>query len=88
MKQTEQTNRTASQEVIDKHLLRLHRLFPNQSMDFFLILQERIKFHGFTESELENAVNHVIDTCEYGSFTIASIIRYNGENGEQSHVYD
>ncbi|OAV63667.1 hypothetical protein Barb6XT_03081 [Bacteroidales bacterium Barb6XT] len=76
MESKEQTNQTISQEAIDKHLLRLHHAFPLRSMDFFITLQERIKFHGFTESELENAVNHVIDTCDYDSFAVSSIIQH------------
>ncbi|OAV72593.1 hypothetical protein Barb6_00990 [Bacteroidales bacterium Barb6] len=73
MESKEQTNQ---QEAMEKHFLRLHHAFPLRSADFFITLWQRIVSHGFTADELENAVNHVIDTCDYDSFAVSSIIQH------------
>ncbi|OAV63666.1 hypothetical protein Barb6XT_03080 [Bacteroidales bacterium Barb6XT] len=84
----ENKNQYASEDAIESNLLRLRRIFPNLSVEWFVILKQRIISHQFTESELENAVNYAIDTCEYSNSIIPAIIRHKLDNGDQNHVYD
>jgi len=44
--------------------------------EFFGILAERIEANNFTEKQLNDAINHVIDTFQYKELNIADIIRF------------
>lgn len=65
----------ADKKTIAIQLLRLKKAFPNQPQDFFDVLMERIEFYEFTEYELLMAVNTCIDTFEYKSLTVASVLK-------------
>jgi hypothetical protein len=51
--------------------------FPSLSAGFYDILCDRLKANNFTDEKLQNAVNHVIDTCIYPIPTIANFISFN-----------
>lgn len=50
--------------------------FPNLESGFYQVFFDRIKMHGFTNERLLDAIDHVIDTCEYPNPTIAKFISY------------
>lgn len=43
---------------------------------FASVLTDAIIRNGMTEKQLEDAVNHLIDTCPYKTFSIADIVSY------------
>lgn len=59
-----------------KHLVKLTKAFPNmpKSDEFMVILKERLEANNFTDEMVENAVNHIIETCAYP--TISDFIMY------------
>lgn len=60
---------------IANQILRLSKAFPQQPMEFFKILLERIEDLEFTEQELTDAVNRCIDTFEYKNLTVAAVLK-------------
>ena len=63
-------------ECIVINVEKIRQAFPNLTKDFYDILCERLKAHNFTDEELSDAVNHVIDTCKYPTPTIAEFISF------------
>jgi len=59
---------------------KIKKAFPSLSGDFYDILCERIKENNFSDKELINAINHVIDTCIYPVPTIANFILFKHED--------
>lgn len=72
----------ADKRFIATQILRLKKAFPGQSDGFFEVLLERIEYYQYTESELTEAINHVIDTFEYKSLTISAIIKQKSDEKE------
>lgn len=70
----------ADKKTIATQLLRLKKSFPNQPMEFFEILMDRIEYHEFTELELIESINTCIDTFEYKSLTVASVLKTKLDN--------
>ena len=54
----------------------MKKSFPALPADFYDSLSERLKANGFCDERLNDAVNHVIDTCLYPTPTIANIISF------------
>lgn len=54
---------------------KLIKAFPSIDDDWLEILLDRVKGNDFTATELEAAVNRVIDTCTYPRPTVADIIQ-------------
>jgi len=52
--------------------------FPAIPVQFYDILQERLRANHITDTRLIEAVNHVIDTCHFPTPTIADIIDFDG----------
>lgn len=64
---------TIGQETI--HTIKLLKnSFPELSKEFHDVLSERAIALGFNDQRFKDAVNHVIDTCEYPRPTIAKFI--------------
>lgn len=78
----------ADKKTIATQLLRLKKAFPNQPMEFFEILMDRIEFHGFTEDELIKAINACIDTFEYKSLTVASVLKTKLDSDTKPMIVD
>jgi hypothetical protein len=74
----------ATKAEISAMVIRLKTAFPRHSNEFFALLAERMVAGGFAPDELEGAVNHVIDTCEF--LTIANVI--NAANERKAPEYD
>lgn len=58
--------------------------FPDLPAGFYDVLSERIKSKGFSDERLNDAVNHVIDTCKYPKPTVANFISFGGKKA--THV--
>lgn len=78
----------ADKKTIAIQLLRLKKAFPNQPQDFFDVLMERIEHHEFTEDELIRSVNSCIDTFEYKSLTVASVLKSKLDSNQKPFIVD
>jgi hypothetical protein len=63
-------------EGISVNTLKIKKSFPSLPIEFYDILQQRIKDRKFTDQRLTDAVNNVIDTCIYPHPTIAQFINF------------
>lgn len=63
-------------EVAIKNVAKVKASFPALPQAFFDILLERVKAKGFSNERLTDAVNHVIDTCQYPTPTLASFLSF------------
>jgi hypothetical protein len=61
---------------IIQNISRIKLTFPCLPIEFYDILTDRLKVHGFSDARLTDAVLHVIDTCKYPTPTIADFITY------------
>lgn len=64
-----------TQHVIDQ-IKKLRRAFPQLQVDFTDILLERAKEKKWTDRRLTDAVNNLIDTCQYPQPTLANVLSY------------
>lgn len=55
---------------------KIKKSFPSLPKDFYEILLDRIKIHGFSDERFLDAIDHVIDTCKFPMPTIASFIDF------------
>ena len=56
--------------------LRIAKAFPQLPEGFYEILNQRLREKEFTDKRLIDAVNHVIDTCQYPIPTAANFLSY------------
>lgn len=61
--------------VIEQNM-RIKQAFPNLPNEWYEIFQNRIIENHFTDNRLVDAVNYVIDHCQYPTPTIAQFIQY------------
>ena len=55
---------------------RLKAAFPLLKKEFYDVLAQRVKSKGFTDKQLKDAVDHVIDTCHYSHPALADILSF------------
>jgi hypothetical protein len=65
-------------------VVRLKRNFPSLDQGFIELLSERIKEHRFTKKQFHDAINRVIDTCQYPP-KISDILSY--DKGSRLFTY-
>ena len=75
----------ADKTFIAKQIFRLSKAFPQQPLEFFDILLERIEDQQFTESELIQTINKCIDNFEYKNLTVAAIVKMKA-NEKQTYI--
>lgn len=51
--------------VLVQNFKKLRNAYEHLSEDFIQILSERVKANNFTDARLTDAINHLIDTCQY-----------------------
>jgi hypothetical protein len=56
--------------------MEIAKAFPQLPGGFYEVLNRRLKEKEFTDERLKDAVNHVIDTCQYPVPTVANFISY------------
>lgn len=63
-------------ETVVESITKVRATFPTLSNDFYDIFMERIKDKCFSDKRLKDAVNHVIDTCQYPTPTLANFLSF------------
>ena len=61
---------------ISDNTIKIKMAFPSLEKHFYDLLQQRLKDRRFTDKRLNDAVNHVIDTCVYPQPTIAQFLSF------------
>jgi hypothetical protein len=69
------TGQLTLRTVLEQNL-EIAKAFPQLPEGFYETLNRRIKEKKFTDIRLRDAVNHVIDTCQYPVPTVANFISY------------
>jgi len=69
------TGKLTFQTVFD-NVEKLMLAFPQLDENWYDIFQQRIMENEFSDERLNDAVNHVIDTCPYPQPTIANFISF------------
>lgn len=64
------------QKVVAQELAKVKVAFPALPRDFFTLLTNRFMEKGFTDQRLKDAVNNVIDTCQYPTPTLANFLSF------------
>jgi hypothetical protein len=62
--------------IVLEQNMEIAKAFPQLPGGFYEVLNRRLKEKEFTDKRLMDAVNHVIDTCQYPVPTIANFISY------------
>jgi len=65
-----------TEEGIVSNTLRLKSAFPALNEGFYSVFLSRIKERGFGDSQLKDAIDHVIDNCTYPTPTIAQFLSF------------
>lgn len=66
----------ATKQQILNDTARLKKAFPQIEDATMAILIERMASAEWTQRHVQDAINHVIDNCEYPTFTIARIMNF------------
>lgn len=64
-----------TQHVINQ-VKKLRKAFPQVQADFTDVLLERAKEKNWTDERLTDAVNNLIDTCQYPTPTLANVLSF------------
>jgi hypothetical protein len=62
--------------VVTQSMAKVKKAFPGLPIDFFTVLSERVAANGFTDERIQDAVNHVVDTCKYPTPTVADFMSF------------
>jgi len=65
-------------KVVSNNMAKIKDAFPTLQKGFYDLLCQRLKANEFSDEKLSEAVNHVIDNCNYPNPTIANFINYDG----------
>jgi len=65
-----------SQEVVAKGVAKIKAAFPSLTPEFFQLFISRVRDKGFSDERLTEAVNHVIDNCQYPTPTLANFLSF------------
>jgi hypothetical protein len=63
-------------ECVIENIKKVKKSFPSLLAGFYDVFSDRIKENRFSDSRLNDAVNHVIDNCIYPTPTIAQFISF------------
>ena len=79
-------NDTLTPEGLEKGINKIKASFPTLPLNFYGILMDRIKSNQYTDNQLMDSVNHVIENCVYPTPTIANFLGY--ENKKRLYTYN
>lgn len=65
-----------TEERIIKIALKIASAFPQLPETFYSLLHQRAEDNGFSDERFEDAVNYIIDTCQYPQPKIADFIQF------------
>ena len=63
-------------KTVAREVAKIKVAFPALPKDFYTLLIDRLKEKGFTDQRLRDAVNNVIDTCQYPTPTLANFLSF------------
>ena len=63
-------------ESVAQNVAKIKAAFPALPKEFFKLFIDRVKDKGFTSERLTDAVNHVIDNCQYPTPTLANFLSF------------
>lgn len=63
-------------QCVAKNVARIKAAFPALAPEFYKVMAERLIEKGFSDERLTDAVNHVIDTCQYPTPTLANFLSF------------
>lgn len=63
-------------ETATKCIAKVKAAFPALAPDFYKVLIERLQEKGFSDERLTDAVNNVIDNCQYPTPTLANFLSF------------
>lgn len=66
----------ADRDIIKSETKKLAAAFPEVTMDFIILLGDRLSENKFTAQRVRDAIGHIIDTSPYKRPAIADIISY------------
>lgn len=78
----ELTKKCATDQIV-----KIKKAFPELPIEFYDVFIDRLKENSFNNDRLIDAVNHVIDTCEFPKPTIAKFVSYDRRVKLRDHVY-
>lgn len=64
------------QETVVKGVAKIKAAFPSLTPEFYQLFISRVRDKGFTDQRLTEAVNHVIDNCQYPTPTLANFLSF------------
>lgn len=67
---------TLTKAGVAKEFKRLQAAFPQLEKNFYQVLMDRITENGYTDKQLHDAINHVIDNCMYPVPVIANVMSF------------
>lgn len=65
-----------TKECVALETIKIESAFPSLPKGFYAVFYDQIKKMNFTDERLEDAVDHVIRTCEYPTPTIAKFLSW------------
>jgi hypothetical protein len=77
---------TLEKPIIVEQIAKIKACFPQLPISFYSIFADRIKDKEFTNKQLIDSVNNVIDTCVYPVPTIANFLNF--EKKKRAYTYD
>jgi len=63
-------------ETVARCVAKVKAAFPALTKDFFTVFIDRLKDKGFSDERLNEAVNNVIDNCQYPTPTLANFLSF------------
>jgi hypothetical protein len=63
-------------ETVVRQCKKIKDVFPALTQNFFDVFIDRVKEKNFTDQRLIDAINHVIDTCQYPTPAMANFLSY------------
>lgn len=63
-------------ETATKCIAKVKAAFPALAPEFYKVLIERLKDKEFSDQRMTDAINNVIDTCQYPTPTLANFLSY------------
>lgn len=64
------------QETVVRNVAKIKAAFPSLKPEFYQLFIERLKEKVFTDQRLNDAVNNVIDNCQYPTPTLANFLSF------------
>lgn len=64
------------QKTVAESVAKIKAAFPSLQPEYYSLLIDRLKDRGFSDQRLIDAVNNVIDNCQYPTPTLANFLSF------------